>query len=316
MPERLLVTGCTGYVAEGLPAALRRRNPATRIIGTALHPPAAAGAGFEEVLPADLRDGAAVRALIDRVRPDRVIHLASRRDGDLSALLATNAAGTDHLLAAMRDVVGRGARVLVVGSAAEIGHCTPAEMPLREECACRPLDPYGVSKLAQSAVAQAAFLVHGQDVVRVRLFNLVGPGTPASLLPGRCVELLLEAIREGGGGPLRFRSLDTRRDYTDIRDVHRALTLALDRGRSGSLYHIGSGEAVAGRRIVELLIAAARSRAGALAYEESVAGPPGVPLQVADARRAAADLGWRPEIGLERSAGDLWESAWSAASAA
>ena len=308
MTGTVLVTGCTGYVAGHLLDALRAHAPSARVVGTASRAPERLHEGLETVHVADLRDRAAVRALIERDPPDRVFHLASRRDGSLLELLDIQAVATDHLLGVLRER-SPSARVVVAGSAAEIGHCTPSDLPLSERAPCRPIDPYGVSKLAQSALCDAACLRHGQDVVRVRVFNLVGPGLPPALLPGRGVQLLLEALGKRSTEPLRFRDLGTERDYTDVRDVCRALILAMARGRAGALYHAGSGVAVSGRALIDGLLSAAAADTGILRYEESVAGPITVPIQVADASLAASELGWGPEITLDRSIHDMWRHA-------
>jgi GDP-4-dehydro-6-deoxy-D-mannose reductase len=198
--------------------------------------------------------------------------------------------------------------VIVVGSSAELGAATGDGRPLDETAPCRPLDDYGVSKLAQSAIAAAAFLRHGQHVVRVRLFNLVGPDLPESLLPGRCARALARVVAGGGGGHLSFGDLETRRDYVDIRDACRAIALALERGAAGELFHVGSGVAVSGREIVSRLVAEAREETGPVTFDEKVAGLPTVPTQQADPGHAKHALGWRPEIPLDRSLRDLWHS--------
>jgi GDP-4-dehydro-6-deoxy-D-mannose reductase len=243
-----------------------------------------------------------VRAVVERVRPDAVFHLAARRDGGLPELLEHNAVATDVLLSALR-AHDPSVPVVVVGSAAEIGHVEPDENPLGEDARCRPLDAYGISKLAQAAVAQAAFLQHGQPVVRVRLFNLLGPRLPATLLPGRCVELLAVHTADQ---PLRFRDLSARRDYLDVRDAVNGLVRALERGTPGTLYHLGSGQAHSGREVVEALIAAAHE-AGSFRYEESLPSPPTASLQVSDPRRAGRELEWAPAIPFDRSIREMWQ---------
>ncbi len=313
MEHRILVTGCAGYVGRTFARVVRAVRPDAHLIGVA-HSGDASAPGFDETTSADLRDPAAVERLLGATRPRAIVHLAGRREGTLEALLAANALATDHLLAATRDRLGTAVPVVVAGSSAELGF-SGSDAPLAEDAVCRPIDDYGVAKLAQSGVASAAFLRHGQHVVRVRLFNLIGPGLPEHLLPGRCARLLA-AMRPGGPARLSFRDLGTARDYVDTRDACRALLLALERAPSGELLHVGSGIAVSGREVVERLIAVARDRTGEVAYDESVTAPRTVPVQRADPTLAARVLGWRPEIPLERSIVDLWESVSSPAARA
>src|SRR5262245_518629 len=231
MGARVWITGCTGTIGPWLIPALRRHLPGAHLTGTALRPAGAAALGLDEMLPADARDERAVRRAIERAQPDRIIHLASRRSGELTELLQVQLLGTRNVLQTALELLGPAARVLVVGSAAEIGLVEASEMPLAESCACRPVDAYGVTKLAQAALAHAYAFANRQHVVRARLFNLLGPGVPASLLPGRCAALIRETPR-GAKEALRFRALDTQRDYVDVRDACEALVLALERGRA------------------------------------------------------------------------------------
>src|SRR5262245_34729062 len=164
MPARVLVTGCTGFIARHLIPELRRTVPGARLIGVA-HEAAEAGPGLDEAHVLDLRDRDAMRDLLAGTAPDAVVHLAARRDGELRELLEHNVVVTDQLLAALRDS-SQTARVVVVGSSAEIGSPDCADAPLAETVRCRPIDAYGVAKLAQSAVAEGAFLRFAQPVVR------------------------------------------------------------------------------------------------------------------------------------------------------
>ena len=307
MGARVWVTGCTGTIGPCLIPALRRHLPGAHITGTALRAVDADALELDEMLPVDMRDAAAVRAAMERVRPDRIVHLASRRAGELSELLQVQVMGTRHVLQTALELLGPATRVLVVGSAAEVGYAETSEMPLSETCACRPVDSYGVTKLAQSALAYAYAYIERQHVIRARLFNLLGPGVPATLLPGRCAELIRKTPKDSRE-PLRFRALDTQRDYVDVRDACEALVLALERGRAGALYHVGGGLAIRGRRIVEHLLVAARAEKGDLRYEESGDRAITVPLQVADARLAMGELGWEPRFKLAQSLDDLWRA--------
>jgi GDP-4-dehydro-6-deoxy-D-mannose reductase len=298
MPARVLVTGCTGFIARHLIPELRRELPQAHLIGVA-HEATGAHAGLDQADVVDLRDGDALRDLIARTAPDAVVHLAARRDGTLGELLDLNAVVTDRLLTVLRES-STPARVVVAGSSAEIGSPECGDAPLAETVRCRPIDAYGIAKLAQSAVAEAAFLRFAQPVVRVRIFNLLGPGLPSSLLPGRCVAMLAERV----AAPLPFRDLGTGRDYLDVRDAARALAAALVRGAAGALYHVGSGRARSGREVVEALIAASGLAVG---YQETMPSPRTVPVQIADASRAARELGWTPQIPFEQSIRDMWE---------
>lgn len=302
------MTGCAGFLGRSLIPILREHVGGGGLFGTSRR---ARAPELENLLdayvPADLSSHGAARGLIESARPDVIFHLASARAGTLAQLLQSNVVATDDLLRCAREA-GGGARVIVVGSSAEIGYCREEDLPLAEDAPCRPVDDYGVSKLCQSYAAQAAHLSHGQAVIRVRLFNLLGPHLPETLLPGRCVQLLKANRDARRAVRLSFGNLDTRRDYTDVRDICRALLLAARLGRGGALYHVGSGRAVSGREVVGALAA----EAGLEVECETTHGGGGgafVPVQVADAGLAARALSWSPAITFEQSVREMWRCA-------
>src|SRR5206468_1837433 len=72
------------------------------------------------------------------------------------------------------------------------------------------------TKLAGTCLVRTARAA-GLDAVVLRVFNAVGAGMPANTLPGRVAAQLRTALR--GGGEVRLGSLDTVRDFVDIRDI-------------------------------------------------------------------------------------------------
>lgn len=309
MWQSALVTGCAGFIGRSLIPILREHVGGGGLYGTSRRERAPESEHLlDAYVPADLSSSDEARGLIESARPEVIFHLASARSGTLTQMLQSNVVATDNLLRCVREAGEGGARVIVVGSSAEIGYCRAEDLPLAEDAPCQPVDDYGVSKLSQSYVAQAAHLSHGQAVIRVRLFNLLGPHLPETLLPGRCVQLLKENRDAGHAIMLSFGNLDTRRDYTDVRDACHAIVLAARLGRSGALYHVGSGKAVSGREVVGALAAEAGLEVEC-ETNQSVGGGVLVPVQVADAGLAARELSWSLGITFEQSARDMWRCA-------
>ncbi|HYM80747.1 MAG TPA: NAD(P)-dependent oxidoreductase [Candidatus Limnocylindria bacterium] len=295
MSARLLITGCTGTVAGPLTAALRSALPNATLIG-ASRTARRVAAPWDEHHAVDLGVPRSVELLVGETRPDGVFHLASLRSGSAAKLERVNVDGTAHLLAAMRMLRGPTFRVLVLGSAAELGDLAPSDLPAGEGAPTRPVDAYGISKLEQAQVTEAAHAREGQDVVRVRLFNLLGPGLPPTLLPGRCVTLLAGVLR-GAAPRLVFGDLETVRDYADVRDLARGIVQAYLGAPAGALYHLGSGRGRTGREVVQALIAAAGPEVGPVEVVSEPHGPAGVRALVADPGRArGARLGPRDPV--------------------
>lgn len=230
------------------------------------------------------------------------MHLASQRGGALRELLEVNVIGLESLLQAIAVEVPK-ARVLVAGSAAELGRAGGQETSLAEDAFCEPVDSYGLSKLAQSALAHR-YALTGLSIQRLRVFNLIGPSMPDSLLPGRCARLLFEASTRGDVRELQFGSLGTLRDYVDVRDAARAFGAALEAASDGSLYHIATGVSRSGRDVVERLISLSGIE-GLRCVENT--GDPSIEVarQSGNGDRARRDLGWEPRVAWEDSLRDL-----------
>lgn len=305
MFERILVTGCSGFIGPWAIAELRRQFPQALLFGAGRRQiSAGAGpSGPDYHVQLDLTRPRQIDAVVAKVRPDAAVHLAGPKLASFDELLAVNVKGCEHLLSALSRTVPE-ARIVVIGSSAELGRVAGLDLPLDEETPCQPVDLYGVTKLAQAAVAGLRAL-HGQDVVRLRLFNVFGPLVPASCLPGRCVQLLRAAASAAGAVELEFGPLETRRDYVDVRDVARAIALALRRGPAGALYHIGSGMSRSGNELVNAIIAESGLQ-DVSCKEATPGGPPLVPWQTADTRRAREILGWQPTVGWLQSIRDMW----------
>lgn len=311
-PGRILVTGHTGYLGPFVLDALRDAHPQASLHGAArrVPPPGGGPAGCDHAHQLDLRDRAGTARLVATLRPDAVVHLASLRNATFDELVDVNVRGFETLLSCLSDTAPD-TRVVALGSAAELGTAGGVTAPLAEDCMCDPVDAYGVTKLAQSGFARMHAL-RGLAVVRLRVFNVVGPGAPDTLLPGRCAALLREAGRASGVAPLAFGRLDTLRDYVDVRDVARAVVLALGKGRAGALYHVASGTARSGAELVETLKEIAGL--GHLPHHvRDSAEAPLVQAQVGDNRLARRELGWQPTIGWRQSLRDLWASQHEAA---
>lgn len=305
-PRSVLVIGWTGFVAQGLIPALRQEFPNALLFGVARTSPSSPGEDVDRSVTLDVRDRRSLQLMLQDWRPEAIVHLASRKRGTLGELFEVNVMGTEGLLDLVRRNLDPETPVVVVGSSAEIGLGPPKAVGLKETCLCRPVNGYGISKLAQSHACAAAHWHHGQHVVRVRLFNVIGPNPPAHLLLGRCVALL----REGRGGrdekvTFTFGDLSAERDYIDVADAGEAISAALRKGTPGRLYHVGSGMKRTAREVVETFFAVAREETRmvpvSVEIRESLGRPPGVPSQVADPRRAMRELGWRPLTSFRES---------------
>jgi GDP-4-dehydro-6-deoxy-D-mannose reductase len=283
--DRALVTGGTGFLGSHLARELAENGFDVRAVGRS---------------SGDVTDSRAMRRLVAEARPGHIFHLAGIREGQLDELLRVNVCGTANVLDAVADEAP-GARLVVASSAAVYGEAT--REPIDEDHPLQPRTDYGVAKAAQELAAAAVGARRGVDVVRVRLFNVLGAGEPtsfvASAIAGR-----IAAIQAGTAQPpLRTGDLSTRRDFVDVRDAVRALRLAATCGEVGAVYNICSGQAVPIRTLVEELVAMAALDAPI----ESAAEPAVLNVRgyAGSAERLRAATGWEPRRSLVDALADV-----------
>ncbi len=290
---RALITGAGGFVGHHLREHLE-------------------GAGDEVMVTdrstdgLDILDAASLLDLFRRTSPEVVYHLAGASDVGGSwqtpqATFRANAEGTLNVLWAAREAGTE--RVLTVGSADVYGKVTAADLPIREDQPLRPVSPYAASKAAADDVAQQAWLGYGQQVVRCRPFNHLGPGQTdrfvAPALAGRVAQ-----NERSGNDVVLVGNLSPERDFTDVRDVVRAYRLMIDRGRSGEVYNVCSGRAIAVQDLAEQLIALATTPMR-LETDPDLERPVDIPVLLGDNSRLRTDTGWEPKIPLATTLRDL-----------
>jgi GDP-4-dehydro-6-deoxy-D-mannose reductase len=276
LSRRVVITGHTGFAGAHLAAACGEVTGLSRGTGC------------------DLLDAAATRAAIAAARPDVVYHLAARAHvgeswRDPAGTLHDNVAMTLHVLEAVR-AEAPGA-VVVVASSGEV-YGPPAALPVDEAAPLAPRNPYAVSKAACDLLAGMYADLH---VIRARAFNHAGPGQdPSYAIASFARQAARGASRIVTGNP------DTRRDYTDVRDVVRAYRLLAERGEPG-VYNVCSGRSASTRELVGMLGAEVE-------VDPALLRPNEVMDLYGSYERLRAATGWEPEIPLERTLTDARES--------
>jgi len=206
---------------------------------------------------ADIRDAAAMSAILDRHQPDAIMHLAAESHVDRSidgpaAFIDTNLTGTYVLLEAARAYwVGAGrpehfrfhhiSTDEVFGSLGKTGFFT-------EDSPYQPNSPYSASKAGSDHLVRAWRETYGLPVVLTNCSNNYGPYQfPEKLIP----VVILSAL---AGKPIPiYGKGDNIRDWLHVDDHAEALLLVLEKGELGRSYNIGGENEMTNLDLVRML---------------------------------------------------------------
>jgi GDP-4-dehydro-6-deoxy-D-mannose reductase len=298
-PLRVLVTGVSGFAGPAVVRALAERGH--DVHGLARHAPAREVGAPLDFHPGDIRDAAGVARVLGEVAPDAVVHLAAvaepaAAEADPAAAYAVNLGGTVAVLAAAR-ASSHAPRLLIVSSSAVYGAVDAADQPITEETPLRPLTVYGASKVAAEVAGLQWERAYGVQVIVARPFNHTGPGQRSAYV---CAALASQvaAIECGRQPPvLTVGNVDPVRDIGDVRDVAAGYVALLERGRSGGVYNLCTGEGVSVAEIIAQLRTLARVPMRSRMDPERQRSRD-VERLVGSHARVTAETGWAPRISL------------------
>ncbi|MGI8864421.1 MAG: GDP-mannose 4,6-dehydratase [Solirubrobacteraceae bacterium] len=246
---RVLITGASGFAGGHLARACA--DAGDEVTGISRRGVSPAG----EARPVDLRVFADVRAAVREASPDVVYHLAAlssvgRSWEDPSETVQANMTSDTNLLEAVRHEAP-GARLVWVSSCEVYG--SAPSLPAAEDAPLSPANPYAVSKTAGEQLAGLYHQAYRIDVIRARPFNHAGPGQLPIFILSSLVRQAAEA-RLAGEARLRLitGNPETRRDFTDVRDVARAYRLLAARAEPG-IYNVSSARSISAAEQVRLL---------------------------------------------------------------
>jgi GDP-4-dehydro-6-deoxy-D-mannose reductase len=302
---RVLITGATGFAGRHLSRLALSRG--AHVYGLAR--PASVSRLVEGVEPvqADLSQLNELRAMLEKAQPEWIFHLAgqasiasARENPQLT--FETNVSGTRRLLDAVLSLSTR-PRILVACSSDAYGLSAQSGKKLTEEDRLQPLNDYGRSKAEQESVAMAYQGQFGMHIICMRAFNHLGPGQSRGFVAADFAAQIAAIEKRLQQPDMRVGNIESVRDFSDVRDVVQAYWLALEKGTSGEVYNVASGE---GHRVSEILQFYLK-RVSVTIKVHSEPRPSDIPYFVGDAGKLARAVGWKPVIPFEAALQDVLE---------
>ncbi|MBN1295356.1 GDP-mannose 4,6-dehydratase [bacterium] len=295
--ETILITGGTGFAGRHLIKALEKPGRVIHVIDRtriAARGEYWADAGMQLHMM-DLTHPEGLRELVGRIRPTRVFHLAGRANvkhswhGE-SETYTANVIGAVNLLCALRDTDCE-ADTLIVSSGEVYGWVSEDDQPIDETRMPSPRSPYAASKYCQEiACLQIARSLKGKVVV-VRPFNHIGPGQRLGFVTADFANQVAR-IENGRQLPvIRVGNLESRRDFTDVRDTVAGYIEALACGQPGDVINVCSGHAFRIQDFLDYFLEKSRCRI-TVEVDPNRFRPADVPLLTGNPARLERISGW------------------------
>jgi len=264
-----------------------------------------------EFVHADIADAATVSAVLERLQPDAIMHLAAESHVDRSidgpaAFIQTNIVGTYALLEATRAWWSRlpaeqrrAFRFHHISTDEVYGDLHGANDLFHETTPYAPSSPYSASKAASDHLVRAWHRTYGLPVLITNCSNNYGPyHFPEKLIP----LMILNAL---AGKPLPvYGNGQQVRDWLFVEDHARALLEVVSRGEVGETYNIGGHNEQKNLDVVHAICAlldelAPQHPEGVARYADLITyvqDRPGHDLRYAiDASKIERELGWVPQ---------------------
>ncbi|MBM3857093.1 MAG: NAD-dependent epimerase/dehydratase family protein [Verrucomicrobia bacterium] len=296
---KIIVTGGAGFIGSHVVRALLKKGETVTIIDNFddFYNPEIKRNNIAdldcEIAPVDLRDEKEIHQLLQRIKPDAIIHLAARAGVRPSIqnpklYLETNVNGTLNLLEGAR---ASGCHRFLFASSSSVYGLSKV-VPFHEALPLpQTLSPYAATKLAGEQLCGNFSYLYGMRTICLRFFTVYGPAQRPDLAIHRFTDAIShgEPIKQFGDG-------STRRDYTYIDDIVQGVLGAMTYERElFDIFNLGENETTT----LSALITMIEQAVGCKAIIEHFPEQPGdMPLTCADISKAQRLLGYQPTTPL------------------
>ena len=304
--KKVIITGISGFAGSFLAEFLISKK-AYNVNGTYLLEESIGNISRLKnkikLMKADLTKIKGVTEIIRLIKPDYVFHLAALTSPAASfknplITIENNIAAEINIFSAIRNNNLRDARVLIVSSAEVYGLVKKEDLPIDEDTRLMPASPYAVSKITQDFLGLQYFLSYNLKTIRVRPFNHIGPRQSPNFVVAGFARKIAEIEKGKTEAVISVGNLEAKRDFVDVRDMVRAYLLAIEKGKIGEVYNIGSEKSYKISDILDKLLKLSKVKIS-VRVDRRRFRPIDIPELLCNARKFKKLTNWKPQIPID-----------------
>jgi len=286
---KVLVTGGRGFIGSHLVKELMGRGHEVWVCDL-MHCDA------ENYVRCDVSKYRQVERLFEEHDFDYVYHAAAeygRWNGEdyYENLWLTNVVGTKNVL---RMQERKRFRMIFFGSAEVYGDYDGVmSEDVMDKVPIKQMNDYAISKWVNELQIMNSAAMFGTETVRVRLFNVYGPGEHYTPYRGWIPKFIYKALRDE---PYTVY-LGHKRTLEYVEDVCRALANIIDNFKPGEVYNLGGDQQYEVKFVSDLILRLLGKDDSKVTYRE--AEPFTTRVKTPDSSKAKRDLGFRLTVPIE-----------------
>lgn len=294
--RKLLITGGAGFIGSECVRQAVRRGYSVAVLDKLTY--AADLERLKEVkgrykfYKADICNRKSVEEIIRREKPQAILHFAAETHVDRSIVnadpfLDTNIKGTKILLDAAKKF--RVHKFIHISTDEVYGEIERGSFS--EDSPLKPNSPYAASKAAADLLVKAYIRTYQMSAMIVRPSNNYGSWQ----YPEKLIPLAILRASQNQRVPVYARGENTR-EWLFVSDCIKAILLVLEKGRTGEVYNIGSGQE---KKNIEVVKAILKKLSIPQSRIEFVKDRPGHDLRYSLHSDKMKRLGWNAQVNFK-----------------
>jgi nucleoside-diphosphate-sugar epimerase len=239
---KILLTGARGFTGPHMRAELERAGHT--VVGAVFGVPM-----NSSEIAVDIQCPNACRTAIERERPDVIINLAgiaATQEARTAPYYLTNVIGAENLLRACWEAGHVPKKILMVSSSVVYGMPLEGQVEINESSPLRPVNHYGISKLAMELLARTWF--DKLPILIVRPFNYIGRGQGPNFVTAKIVDHFRRKAPV-----IELGNLEVARDFSDVRDVADTYRRLIETDAVSDVVNVCSGRAYPLQYVIDTL---------------------------------------------------------------